>query len=300
MPPPMAAHDPCDKSGPEGQPAVPPPIYESRGRPSHQSPDEPSTPSTRGKYMANRYEQIADDLRRLITAGTWPVGERLPAEAELAARYRVSTPTLRMSLELLQSEGLIEKRHGIGNFVRRPGQRIAYASDRHLADSQAPPNIRADGSVSLDITMVEADGHLASLLNLRVGSPLTEYVFIGRQCESPRSLTRIYVPRAVASPGVPDADVSPWGDSVRELLSANGVEVVTTAERVTARFPTADEAHTLNISTRTPVLAVERTSTDASDRVVEGALLVLPADRVEVLFTTRSATPATEEMETAG
>lgn len=121
MPLRMGAHPPCDKSGPKGQLTVPPPVYESRGRPSHQSSDEPSTPSTRGKYMANRYEQIADDLRRLITAGTWPVGERLPAEAELAARYRVSTPTLRMSLELLQSEGLIEKRHGIGNFVHAAG-----------------------------------------------------------------------------------------------------------------------------------------------------------------------------------
>lgn len=252
--------------------------------------------------MANRYEQIADDLRRLITAGTWPMGERMPAEAELAARYRVSTPTLRMSLELLQSEGLIEKRHGIGNFVRRPGQRIAYASDRRLADRQAALNLRTDNvsDVSLDITMVEADGRLASFLDVRVGSPLTEFVFVSRQCASPRSLTRIYVPHAVASLGVPEADGSPWGDSVRELLSADGVEVVTTTERVTARFPTAEEAHTLNISTRTPVLAVERTSTDVSDRVVEGAFLVMPGDRIEVLFTTRSAASATEEMETAG
>ncbi|WTL19379.1 GntR family transcriptional regulator [Streptomyces sp. NBC_01506] len=250
--------------------------------------------------MANRYEQIADDIRRLITAGTWPVGERMPAEAELAARYRVSTPTLRMSLELLHSEGLIEKRHGIGNFVRRPGQRIAYASDRRPPDLEHAPSVGDGNSVSLDITIVEADGRLASLLGLRVGSPLTEYVFISHQCASPRSLTRIYVPHAVASPGVPEAGGSPWGDSVRELLSADGVEVVTTTERVTARFPTADEAHTLNISTRTPVLAVERTSADASDRVVEGALLVLPGDRIEVLFTTRSEADAPEEMETSG
>ncbi|MFC9601978.1 GntR family transcriptional regulator [Streptomyces niveus] len=250
--------------------------------------------------MANRYEQIADDLRRLITTGTWPVGERMPAEAELAARYRVSTPTLRMSLELLQSEGLIEKRHGIGNFVRQQGQRVAYASDRSLASCQAASDAGTGNSVSLDITMVEADGRLASLLDLQVGSPLTEYVFISHQCASPRSLTRIYVPHTVATLGVPEPNGSPWGDSVRELLSADGVEVVTTTERVTARFPTPDEAHTLHISTRTPVLAVERTSSDASDRVVEGALLVLPGDRIEVLFTTESAAAATEEMETAG
>lgn len=246
--------------------------------------------------MANRYEQIADDLRRLIAADIWPVGERLPAEAELAARYRVSTPTLRMSLDLLQGEGLIEKRHGIGNFVRRPGRRVAYASDRRVPDGRTT----ADGLVTHDVTLVEADGRLASLLGVRIGSPLTEYVFIGHQGASPRSLARIYVPHSVASPGVPEADESPWGDGVRALLNAEGAEVTFTAERVTARFPTAEEAHTLNISTRTPVLAVERTSTDADDRVVECALLVLPGDRVEVQFTTRFAAMATEEMGTAG
>ncbi|MFJ9211045.1 UTRA domain-containing protein [Streptomyces sp. NPDC102264] len=70
-----------------------------------------------------------------------------------------------------------------------------------------------------------------------------------------------------------------------------------TAERVTARFPTAWEAHTLHISTRAPVLAVERTSTDASDRVVEAALLVLPGDRTDALFTKRSVI---QELEAAG
>lgn len=245
--------------------------------------------------MANRYEQIADDIRRLIAAGTWPPGERIPAESELSTRYRVSTPTLRMSLDLLQSEGLIEKRHGIGNFVRTPGERIVYVGDRRVGGVGA----MVGGRVTHDITEVEADVRLAVLLGVRVGSPVTEYVFVGHQGDSPRSLARVYVPRAVAPAGVPEADESPWGDGVRALLTAEGATVTATAERVIARFPTAEEAYALNISTRTPVLAVERTSMDAEDRVVEGAFLVLPGDGVEVLFTTRPATPR-GETEAAG
>ncbi|WP_066953085.1 GntR family transcriptional regulator [Streptomyces lushanensis] len=237
--------------------------------------------------MANRYEHIADDLRHLIAVGTWPAGDRLPAEQELAARYKVSTPTLRNALEVLQSEGLIEKRHGSGNFVRRPGQRMVYANTRlHGTERRAATN--AAVSVRCDSRTVEADGQLSLLLHIEVGSPVAEYVFVGHQGASPRSLARIYVPHAVARLGVPEASESAWGDEVRELLSAAGVRVTRTTERVTARFPTTTEAQTLHITTRSPVLAMERVSTDATERVVEGALLVLPGDRTEILFTTGS------------
>jgi GntR family transcriptional regulator len=245
--------------------------------------------------MANRYEAIADDMRRLIAVGTWPVGKRLPAESELASRYRVSTPTLRSSLEVLQSEGLVEKRHGIGNFVRRPEQRITYASNWPEAERRAATDTDAV-SISLDTAVVEADSRLSLLLNVRVGSPLAEYIFLGRQGTSLQSLARIYVPHAVARLGVPDAADSPWGDGVRALLSAAGVQVAMTTERIIARFPMADETH-LGITPRAPVLAVERVSTDANERVVEAALLVLPGDRTEILFSARSAA---EAMETTG
>lgn len=243
--------------------------------------------------MASRYEHIADDLRHRIATGAWAVGERLPAEQELASRYKVSTPTLRSALEVLQSEGLVEKRHGSGNFVRRPGRRITYADDRHEAGQSAVPHV----AVSLETVPVEADGQLSLLLGVPLGSSLAEYVFISHEGTSPRSLARVYVPHAVARLGVPEAYESPWGDSVRQLLAGAGVRVVATVERVTARFPTGWEAHSLHISPRAPVLAVERMSTDANDRVVEVALLVLPGDSAEALFTKRSAAQEVEATE---
>ncbi|MDX3855049.1 GntR family transcriptional regulator [Streptomyces sp. AK02-01A] len=237
--------------------------------------------------MANRYERIADDLRRLIAMGTWLVGERLPSELELAARYRVSTPTLRNALEVLQSECLVEKRHGSGNYVRRPGQRMTYVVDGCGAEQSAVTSVAVD--VSFETAMVAADGRLSLLLDVQAGSPLTEYVFISHLGTSPRSLTRVYVPHAVAQLGTLEENGSPWGNGVRNLLAAAGVQVMSTTERVTARFPTADEAQTLHITSRTPVLAVQRVSIDVNERVVEGTLLVMPGDRTEILFTTGSA-----------
>src|SRR5438309_125825 len=81
--------------------------------------------------MAKAYEKIADDLRQQIRAGQLSPGDRLPAETELADRHRYSVPTVRQALGVLQAEGLIEKRHGRGNFVREPRRLVYRSNERH-------------------------------------------------------------------------------------------------------------------------------------------------------------------------
>lgn len=244
--------------------------------------------------MANRYQHVADELRRLIDAGVWPVGERLPPESELAERFRVSTPTLRNALEVLQSEGLVEKRHGSGNFVRRPEPRLRYLTGSW--STHAPAGNTAV-VVHCETAVAAADSRLSALLNVTVGSPLTEYIFVSHSGAWPRTLVRVYVPETAGQLGSPTDGLSPWGDSVRHRLAADDIHVVATTEQITARFPTADEAHALHITSRTPVLALERLGYDANQCVVEVALLVLPGDRSEVLVTTDSPI---KKLETTG
>ena len=73
------------------------------------------------------YRQIADQLGRLIDAGEYAPGERLPAERSLAEKLNVSRPSVREALIALEVEGRIEIRGGSGIYVTR-GQ--ARAADR--------------------------------------------------------------------------------------------------------------------------------------------------------------------------
>ncbi len=63
------------------------------------------------------YRQIAEQLRVSIGAGEWGVGERLPAERDLARQLGVSRPSVREALIALEVEGWVEVRTGSGVYV---------------------------------------------------------------------------------------------------------------------------------------------------------------------------------------
>jgi GntR family transcriptional regulator len=63
------------------------------------------------------YVQLADDLAKRIERGEFPVGARLPSEAELAQDYRTAKMTVRRALEILRGRGLIRTLHGRGSVV---------------------------------------------------------------------------------------------------------------------------------------------------------------------------------------
>lgn len=106
--------------------------------------------------MPSRRQVIADDMRSQITTGQLKAGERLPSETRLASRYGVSTSTLRNALALLQSEGLIEKTHGKGNFVAPMPRRLTYVGgvENPLRPAQS---IRGYGSPSTPPTSRRKD-----------------------------------------------------------------------------------------------------------------------------------------------
>ena len=75
-----------------------------------------------------RYVQIAEHLIREIAAGRLGEGTRLPPEREMAAELGVAVGTLRHALADLTSRGLLERRQGSGNYVKKiPQESGIYA-----------------------------------------------------------------------------------------------------------------------------------------------------------------------------
>lgn len=73
------------------------------------------------------YQQVARELAAAITQGRYAIGDRLPAERELAEEFAVSRPTVREAIIALESQGLVEVRLGSGTYVRQlPGHTIGF------------------------------------------------------------------------------------------------------------------------------------------------------------------------------
>jgi DNA-binding GntR family transcriptional regulator len=65
-----------------------------------------------------RYQEIADDLRKRLANGEFPVGSALPGISALQAEYDVrGLNTVRQAESILQDEGLIAPAQGRGTFV---------------------------------------------------------------------------------------------------------------------------------------------------------------------------------------
>jgi len=63
------------------------------------------------------HQQIADDLRSQIEAGTLLAGKQLPTELELRERYGASRNTIRDAIKRLTSLGLVVTKSSQGTFV---------------------------------------------------------------------------------------------------------------------------------------------------------------------------------------
>lgn len=79
------------------------------------------------------WAQAAQSIRREIETGRFAGGDRLPSEAELAASFHLSRLTVRQALGQLSSEGLIERRQGVGTFVAP--RKVAVQHDLSLSSS---------------------------------------------------------------------------------------------------------------------------------------------------------------------
>ena len=103
------------------------------------------------------YQQIAEQLRTLITAGEFTPGSRLPAERDLAKQLGVSRPSVREALIALEVEGWVEVRTGSGVYVLDRAQHTQSAEKTIAITEWGPLElIRARRVVEGEIAAIAA------------------------------------------------------------------------------------------------------------------------------------------------
>ncbi|WP_406297590.1 FadR family transcriptional regulator [Embleya sp. NBC_00888] len=94
-------------------------------------------------------DDAIDQLRAQLTAGTWPIGARIPSESVIAERLRVGRNTVREAIRVLVHAGMLESRQGDGTYVRSttdPGdlvRRIEHADLRDIFEMRRALDVEA-------------------------------------------------------------------------------------------------------------------------------------------------------------
>ncbi|MCW2900115.1 MAG: regulatory protein GntR [Streptosporangiaceae bacterium] len=66
-----------------------------------------------------RYEEVADDLRRKIETGEYSPGSSLPSRRDLMIEYQCSDTVIGKAMMILRGLGLTETQPGVAVFVKR-------------------------------------------------------------------------------------------------------------------------------------------------------------------------------------
>ena len=118
-----------------------------------------------GPAFSPLYQQIKLLITRSLQEGEWKPGEAIPAETDLAARYRVSQGTVRKAIDELATENLVVRRQGKGTFVATHAEeQIQYRFLRLAPDDGKPRGMERH---FLDCRRMRAPAPVARALDLK-------------------------------------------------------------------------------------------------------------------------------------
>lgn len=213
----------------------------------------------------SRYAAVASALRERIVAGEWAPGAALPSEQTLAQQHGIALSTLRRSLELLAEQGLVERIHGRGTFVREV---LAGATllrfFRFGSGTGEVPSSRVVARRE-----VAALGDLALRLQIAPGEKALQILRVRSLGGSPCLLEEIHLPlprfQALA-----EDDPSEWDALFYPMYARRcGVHVQRASDEIGfGQFSAAQAAH-LGLPPGHPCARVERRAFDITGRCVE-------------------------------
>jgi GntR family transcriptional regulator len=200
------------------------------------------------------YLDLASELRDRIVSKKWKPGDLLPSETELCRDFGVSRGTVVKALDVLNREGLAQRRQGVGTFVSRPALHrmpgfILGFSETVRQQGRTPTHRLVDQA---ELTRTEA---------LQYG------------CDEPAlMLNRIrLVALAEKVPALygAESEAEQPGFSLYTVLEDAGHTIDHADEAVNTRLATAEEAQLLEIDMPAAVMLVHRKSFDTRGRLVE-------------------------------
>jgi GntR family transcriptional regulator len=213
------------------------------------------------------YQQIKGLLTRSLTLGEWKAGEALPAETELAQRFKVSQGTVRKALDALTADGLLVRRQGKGTFVATHAEaRVQYRFLRLMPDQGVREAMQRR---FLDFRRLRAPADIARALDLKAGDGVLQLRRLLLAGDLPVVLDDIWLAARLFK-GLTAERLQAYRGPMYGLFEAEfGVQMIRAEEKIRAVAAAPADAALLGTALGAPLLLVERRSLTYADRPVE-------------------------------
>lgn len=204
----------------------------------------------------NKYEEIANELRRRITESEYAEGEMLPDQIALAKEFNVSRMTLKKAIDIIAMEGLVFRKRGVGTFVLKSA--LWNTSDSKIDDytglSKQFPNKKVESKIIL-FDIVFPSKELQSLLMIEENDPVYHIKRLRIIDNKPYILENTYFVAGLVQQLTEETIYASIYEYIQQTL---GLKIGGAYRKIHADLPNELDLLELNCTEGTPVLEVEQ------------------------------------------
>ncbi|NYT85193.1 GntR family transcriptional regulator [Pollutimonas harenae] len=226
-----------------------------------------------------RYYKIYRLLKHAIENGQYVDNEAMPGENVLAEQYKVSRLTIRRSLELLQREGLVERRQGSGTFpiagnvASQPLRADINKLVAHLNKMGTGTQVQV-----LSFGYETANEMARHQLELPANAKVQKAIRVRYHNQVPFSYLVTYVPESI---GRRYSEKDMTQAPLQALLKGLGIRLGSAEQSFTATAADAHHAEALQVGISSPLLCIKRLNRDTQGRPVEYLVAVYNPEHFE-------------------
>jgi GntR family transcriptional regulator len=219
---------------------------------------------SRGSVPAST--QLAELLKAQIVAQRLPRGGRLPSEKELIDRTGLSRVTVRAAVGMLETQGWLLRRQGLGTFVAEPVKQEFASGVRTITEVLSDSGITPQVDVLFQGS-IPAPQRVSDILGL------SEVLCIRRRFrdgDEPLAMVTAYLPTGLGPAVEPLLAGTPATETTYTMWERRlGVHIARATYEIHAAGASREVADALNVAAGAPVLVVDRVSYTDDDKPLE-------------------------------
>ena len=228
------------------------------------------------------YDQIERNLRDLIINGHLKPGQTMPGEWDLVELYGVSRLTIRRALDELVRQNWLEKKQGVGTFVRQPTMASIAASKLSFTEQMKDIG-RKPGSKHISHRVIAATAKIARALRIMEGDPIIEITRV-RLADNVPIMLEMACLSTTRFPSLADHDWSKNQSLYKILNEEYGVNIAAMDHTIKPVLLTETEAHYIKSKAGSPALLSEIIAYTRDGTPVEYSWSFSNGDKSEFYF----------------